>query len=65
MEIHHGTAISNLDIYDLPNRNYFISLFLKSSTDGQNRTRPLNIVVALDVSGSMGTNLKRNEEKLF
>jgi hypothetical protein len=45
--------VSNCDLYDLPNRNYFISLFLKSSTDGEKRKRFLNIVVALDVSGSM------------
>jgi hypothetical protein len=53
LDIHSGTAISNCDLYDMDNRNHFISLFLKSSTDGQVRTRPLNLVVSLDVSGSM------------
>lgn len=58
LEIHQGLAISNCDLYDLPNRNYFISLFMKSSTDGQKRTVPLNVVVCLDVSGSMDGALK-------
>lgn len=35
-----------------------MSLFLKSSTDGQVRTRPLNMVIVLDVSGSMDGALK-------
>jgi hypothetical protein len=58
LEIHHGLAVSNCDLYDMANRNYFMSLFLKSSTDGQKRTRPLNVVIALDVSGSMDGVLK-------
>ena len=58
LEIHHGLAISNCDLYDLPNRNYFLSLFMKSSTDGQERTSSLNIVIVLDVSGSMDGPLK-------
>ena len=58
LEIHHGLAISNCDLYDLPNRNYFLSLFVKSSTDGEKRTNPLNLVIALDVSGSMDGPLK-------
>lgn len=53
LEIHHGLGISNCDLYDIAARNYFLSLFMKSSTDGQKRTRPLNVVVSLDVSGSM------------
>lgn len=58
LDIHHGLAISNCDLYDIPSRNYFLSLFLKSSTDGQKRSRPLNVVIALDVSGSMDGLLK-------
>jgi hypothetical protein len=58
LEIHHGLGVSNCDLHDLPPRNYFLSLFLKSSTDGQARTKPLNVVVALDVSGSMDGPLK-------
>lgn len=54
LDIQCGTAISNCDLYDMDSRNHFISLFLKSSTDGAKRTRALNMVVALDVSGSMG-----------
>lgn len=54
LDIHSGTAISNCDLYDMDSRNHFISLFLKSSTDGQKRTRALNTVITLDVSGSMG-----------
>ena len=34
MELHYGVAISNCDLADMPNRNYFISLFNKSSKDG-------------------------------
>jgi hypothetical protein len=60
LEIHNGSAVSNCDLYDMDNRNYFISLFLKSSTDGQVRTRPLNLVIALDVSGSMEGPLKHS-----
>lgn len=60
LEIHHGLAISNCDLYDIAKRNYFISLFMKSSTDGQKRTIPLNVVVCLDVSGSMDGALKYN-----
>lgn len=44
-------------------RNYFISLFMKSSTDGEARTRPLNLVIALDVSGSMEGPLKYEPAK--
>jgi hypothetical protein len=58
MEIHHGLGISNCDLYDLPKRNYFLSLFNKSNMDGQKRTRPINVVVCLDVSGSMNRLLK-------
>lgn len=67
LEIHHGLAVSNCDLYDMASRNYFLSLFLKSSTDGQKRTRPLNVVIALDVSGSMNGVLKlaRNKEANF
>ena len=43
--------------YDIPKRNYFLSLFLKSNTDGQKRTRNINAVVCLDVSGSMNSAL--------
>jgi hypothetical protein len=60
LDIHSETAISNCDLYDMDNRNHFISLFLKSSTDGQKRTRALNLVVALDVSGSMDGSLKHS-----
>lgn len=62
LEIHHGLAVSNCDLYDMPNRSYFISLFLKSSTDGEKRKTPLNIVVALDVSWSMDGVLKHSAE---
>lgn len=58
LEIHHGVGISNCDLTDLPKRNYFLSLFMKSNTDGQKRTRPINVVVCLDVSGSMDSLLK-------
>ena len=34
LEVYHGLAVSNCDLYDMPNRNYFLSLFIKSSTDG-------------------------------
>lgn len=51
-------GISNCDLYDLPKRNYFLSLFMKSNTDGQKRTRPINAIVCLDVSGSMNSLLK-------
>lgn len=44
----------------MDSRNHFISLFLKSSTDGQKRTRALNLVVALDISGSMNGSLKHS-----
>ena len=44
----------------MPDRNYFLSLFIKSSTDGQERVTPLNVVIALDVSGSMNGPLKYN-----
>ncbi len=53
--------MSNCDLYGLPKRNYFVSLFLKSNTDGQKRTRALNVVVCLDVSGSMNSLLKYGE----
>lgn len=39
-----------------------MSLFLKSSTDGQSRTRPINLAIALDVSGSMDSPLKHSIE---
>lgn len=58
MEIHHGLGVSNCDLQDFPLRNYFLSLFVKSSKDGQPRTKPINLVIALDVSGSMDGTLK-------
>jgi hypothetical protein len=58
LDIHHGLGISNCDLYDLPKRNYFLSLFMKSNTDGVKRTRPINAVVCLDTSGSMNSLLK-------
>lgn len=58
LEIHHGQAVSNCDLYDMDSRNYFVSLFMKSSADGQPRSRKLNVVIALDVSGSMDGSLK-------
>jgi uncharacterized protein with von Willebrand factor type A (vWA) domain len=33
-------------------------MFLKSSKDGEKRTNPINVVVCLDVSGSMSGPLK-------
>lgn len=63
LEIHNGSAVSNCDLYDMDGRNYFISLFMKSSTDGEARTRPLNLVIALDVSGSMDGPLKFDPAK--
>lgn len=60
LDIYNGSAVSNCDLHDLDSRNYFISLFLKSNTDGQTRARPLNLVVALDVSGSMDGALKNS-----
>ena len=55
LDIHHGLGISNCDLYDLPKRNYFLSLFMKSNTDGVKRTRPINVVLCLDTSGSMNS----------
>ena len=34
MELHYGLGISNCDLADMPNRNFFISLFNKSNRDG-------------------------------
>ncbi len=58
MELHYGIAVSNCDLADMSNRNYFISLFNKSSKDGEKRITPLNVVLSLDVSGSMNGGLK-------
>jgi len=33
---------------------------MKSSTDGEPRTRSLNLVIALDISGSMNSPLKHS-----
>ena len=57
MNIHHGTAATISNLFSNDPHNYFISLFLKSSKDGEKRDRSLNIVIALDVSGSMGGRL--------
>ncbi len=34
MQLHYGIGVSNCHIAELPKKNYFLSLFLKSSTDG-------------------------------
>ena len=49
----------------MDNRNYFLSLFVKSSTDGKERTQPLNVAIALDVSGSMDGVLKYNPDEIY
>ena len=57
VDLHYGLGLSNCDLYDLPSRNYFLSLFIKSSKDGEARTRKINACIALDISGSMGSPL--------
>lgn len=34
LELHTGVGVSNCHLFGLPNRNFFMSLFLKSSKDG-------------------------------
>jgi hypothetical protein len=36
---------------------------MKSSADGEKRTRPINVVMCLDVSGSMGGGLGFHQPK--
>lgn len=54
LSLHYGLGISNCDLFDLPKRNYFINVFMKSSMDGEKRIRPINVCLVLDISGSMG-----------
>lgn len=63
LSLHYGLGISNCDLYDLPKRNYFMSIFMKSSMDGEKRIRPINACVVLDVSGSMGGHLSHSQPK--
>ena len=58
LDIYYGLGVSNCDLVDLPKRNFFLSLFLKSSKDGEKRTVPINAALTLDVSGSMGGQIK-------
>lgn len=34
LDLHLGTGVSNCDLFDMDNRNFFLSMFLKSSKDG-------------------------------
>ena len=34
LDLHIGLGVSNSDLYDMDERNYFVSMFLKSSEDG-------------------------------
>ena len=44
-------------------KNGYLAIFTKGSKDGQDRDhRNLNAVIALDVSGSMGSGLTSNGE---
>ena len=63
LDLHYGLGVSNCDLYDMPKRNFFLSLFLKSSTDGEARTRKINSCIALDISGSMNSPLKYDAEE--
>lgn len=60
VDLHLGSGISNCDLFDLDQRNFFLSIFLKSSQDGQKRTKGINICLTLDISGSMGSQLSNN-----
>lgn len=61
LELHHSVGVSNCDLFGLPKRNFFLSLFLKSNRDGQPRTRNINACIVLDISGSMGSPISHQE----
>lgn len=61
IDLHTSVGVSNCNLFGLPKRNFFLSLFLKSVKDGQPRTRNINACIALDISGSMNSQLSRKE----
>lgn len=61
LDLHHSVGVSNCDLFGLPKRNFFLSLFLKSEKDGLARTRSINACIALDISGSMNCQLSYKE----